>query len=260
MNNNSSYFDSLMSSLPKMSSVTVDSMLTPPLKDALLSISQSYSSVALNASVQSITVAYRSVLSSLGIASATLLSECSQVLSTYSPVIEAAKTANCSLSHLSLSEQPLSVVKTVAVATKSALESSDSFDSIENSDEYMELSKPLADMVKHVDASVQLPDADKNNVVRVSKVDRNTILSVLSIIISLLMALYTFQSDKSNAKISDQQHTESLEQDQRQHEENLHQDQQQHEDIMQELQQIEENTAPNSLPQKPTSTTTQSEQ
>lgn len=103
MNNNSSYFDSLMSSLPKMSSVTVDSMLTPQLKNALLSISQSYSSVALNASVQSITVAYRSVLSSLGIASATLLSECSQVLSTHSPVIEAAKTANCSLSHFSLS-------------------------------------------------------------------------------------------------------------------------------------------------------------
>ena len=91
MNNNSSYFDSLMSSLPKMSSVTVDSMLTPQLINALLSISQSYSSVALNASVLSITVAYRSVLSSLGIASATLLSECSQVLSTHSPVIEAAK-------------------------------------------------------------------------------------------------------------------------------------------------------------------------
>lgn len=143
-------------------------------------------------------------------------------------------------------------IDSIVSAISSALSSLDktATSSEENSNDYIELSEPLVDMVQQVDNSIELPKADENNVVRVSRIDRNTVLSVLNIIISVIMALYTIQADISSAQESSQQHNESLEQDQRQHEENLRQDQQQHEEVMRELhcqteilEQIEQNTS-----------------
>lgn len=157
---------------------------------------------------------------------------------------------------------------TIVSAVSSALGSLDktTTSSEENSNDYIELSEPLVDIVQQIDSSIELPKADENNVVRVSRIDRNTVLSVLNIIISVIMALYTIQADISSAQESSQQHNESLEQDQRQHEENLRQDQQQYEEVMRELhcqteilEQIEQNTSADADSQEFTTATKQSE-
>lgn len=101
---------------------------------------------------------------------------------------------------------------TIVSAVSSALGSLDktTASSEENSNDYIELSEPLVDIVQQIDDSIELPEADENNVVRVPKIDRNTVLSVLGIIISVIMALYTIQSDKANKESAAKDHAEII--------------------------------------------------
>ena len=135
-----------------------------------------------------------------------------------------------------------SIVSAVSSALGSLDKSTTSSEEISN--DYIDLSEPLADLVQQIDDSIELPEADENNVVRVPKIDRNTVLSVLGIIISVIMALYTIQSNNSNAKLSTEQHNESMQEEQKQ---------------TGLLEQIEKNTSTDSNSQAPASTTTQSE-
>lgn len=114
------------------------------------------------------------------------------------------------------------IVSSVSSALGSLDKSATSSENI--SDDYIELSEPLADIIQQIDDSIELPEADENNVVRVPKIDRNTVLSVLGIIISVIMALYTIQTDKANKESATQDHAE----------------------IVQILEQIEENTSSDS--------------
>lgn len=264
MNNDSSYFDSLMASLPKMSLSTAMSMLTPELEDALLGISQTFSSVALNTSAQSVAGAYESVLSSLGVAqvSASHLSEFSRVLSTYSPAIEAAKAlseaANCALSRSVLSDQPLSVVKAVASVTKSALESSESRVCLDDSEEYIDLSKPLADMVKQVDSSMQFPDADNQNSVRIKKTNTDTFWQVVSLILAIIALLQAAHYHNVDTVSSAQDQAELMQEEEFQ----TCEEQKQTAELIKQtkiLEQIEKNTSDDTSSQESGPATAQSE-
>lgn len=137
-------------------------------------------------------------------------------------------------------------IDSMVSAVSSALGSLDksATSSEEISDDYIELSEPLADIVQQIDDSIELPKADENNVVRIPKIDRNTVLSVLGIILSLIMGLYTIYSNISNTELSIEQHNESMQEEQKQTE---------------LLEQIEENTASDSNSQESLPPTTQSE-
>lgn len=264
MNNDFSYLDSLMSSMPKISLSTAKSMLTPELEDALLGISQTFSSVALNASAQSVAGAYKSVLSSLGVAevSASHLSEFSRVLSAYSPAIEAAKSlseaVNSTLSRPVLSEQPQFVVKVIASVAESALESSDSHVDFNDSREYIDLSEPLADMVKQVDSSVQFPDSDNQNSVRIKKTNTDTFWQVVSILIAIIALLQSAHYHNIDAISSSQDHAELVQEEKAQTRE---EQKQTAEPIKQTkiLDQIEKNISDDTDSRKTAPTTTRSE-
>ena len=264
MNNDSSYLDSLMSSLSEMSLSAAKSMLTPALEDSLLNISRSFSSTALNASAQSINAAYESVLSNLGIAesSAVHLSELSRVLSTYSPAMEAAKSlseaVNCALPRSDLSEQPLSAVKAVASVAKSALESSESHIFLDDSEEYINLSKPLADMVKQVDSSIQFPDADDQNTVRIKKTNTESFWQVVSLILAIIAILQTAHYHNVDAVSSAQDQAELIQEEELQ----TREEQKQTAELIKQtkiLEQIEINTSSDLDSHESVSTTTQSE-
>lgn len=264
MNNDFSYLDSLMSSMPKMSLSAAKSMLTPELEDALLGISQTFSSVALNTSAQSVAGAYKSVLSSLGVAevSASHLSEFSRVLSTYSPAIEAAKVlseaTNCALSRSVLSEQPLSVVQAVASVAKSALESSELRVCLDDSEEYIDLAKPLADMVKQVDSSVQFPDADDQNTIRIKKTNTESFWQVVSLILAIIAILQTAYYHNVDTVSSAQDQAELMQEEELQ----TREEQKQTAELIKQtkiLEQIEINTSSDLDSHESASTTTQSE-
>ena len=139
----------------------------------------------------------------------------------------------------------------------SAAESSD----IENTsdclhpDNYIELSDSFAELAKQLDNSLELPSPDENNIVKVSKMDRGTLLSLLGIICSILIAMFNFQATKANSEVNAQQHAESLEQDQRQHEELMAEERKQ----THLLEQIEKNTSIDSTTQDSISSTMKSE-
>ncbi len=264
MNNNSSYFDLLMASLPKKSLSAAVSMLTPELEDALLGINQTYSSVALNASAQAVVGAYKSVLSNLGVAelSAAHLSEFSRVLSAYSPAVEAAKSlseaVNCALPRSALSAQPLSAVKAVASVAKSALESSESHIFLDDSEEYINLSKPLADMVKQVDSSVQFPDADDQNTVRIKKTNTESFWQVVSLIIAIIAILQAAHYHNADTVSSAQDQAELMQEEELQ----TREEQKQTAELIKQtkiLEQIEINTSSDLDSHESASTTTQSE-
>lgn len=139
MDKDSFQFNKLASSLPKMSASTVNSMFTPQMKEALSDFCQNYSSVALNASAQAVSIAYKSVLSDLRApeVSSSVLSRFSQVLSEYSPVVEAARDLVVSSNYAlfrSLSEQSLSAAKAVASSSQIAQELSSSLESLSDDD------------------------------------------------------------------------------------------------------------------------------
>lgn len=134
----------------------------------------------------------------------------------------------------------------------------------------IELSKELVEFIYQVDNSIELPEADENNAVRIKKSNTDTfnkVISVISFIISLITFFYMFYQDYSNTALTNQHHTEQMLQSEEHHLEQMQQEQEHHDERMQEerkqtselqkqseyLKQIAENTAP-SVETNPTST------
>lgn len=273
-----SKFNIAIEALNKLNSIDFCKTLSPALQDFINNL-EPYSKIIHSTSVLSATEIakkfqiYYSELYKSTFTATQIAQSASKALSINIPYdydsISGAVSAMASLTQsLSGSDTVTRAVDEIVSNVSSALDSLDKLttSSEEISNDYIELSEPLADIVQKIDSSIELPKADENNVVRVSAINRDTLLNLLGVIIALIMAIYTIQSDKSNTELSIQQHNEVLEQGQRQHEENLRQDQQQHEEAMRELhhqteflEQIEQNTSTDADSQEFTTATTQSE-
>lgn len=100
--------------------------------------------------------------------------------------------------------------------------------------DYIDLPQPVAELISDIDNSIELPSPDSEHVVRVRKLNHDTYLSVISILLTLISLFYGVISSNSSANLSKQQHKELMQQNQQQHKELLLQDQQQHAELMQE--------------------------
>lgn len=130
-------------------------------------------------------------------------------------------------------------IDSIVSAISSALSSLDktATSSEENSNDYIELSEPLADMVQQVDNSIELPVADNQHTVKIEKSNPDLLGKVLPIILAILAILQAAYYHTIDSVSSAQDHAE----------------------IVQILEQIEENTSADYDSQKPAHTTTQLE-
>lgn len=124
-------------------------------------------------------------------------------------------------------------------AVSSALGSLDksATSSEEISDDYIELSEPLADIVRQIDDSIELPVANSQQTVKIEKSNSDLFRKVVAIILAILPILLTVYYHTIDSARSAQEHDE----------------------IVQILERIEENTSTDSNSQEPAPITTQSE-
>lgn len=102
-----------------------------------------------------------------------------------------------------------------------ALESEESL--FDLGDDYIELSEPLAESVVSVNNSIDLPKANKNNKVHISKSDVELFAAIISVVFAILSFIVSVHSNKESS-IAD-------------------------ETIIEILQQIEENTSTDQTPE-----------
>ena len=128
---------------------------------------------------------------------------------------------------------------TIVSAVSSALGSLDktTTSSEENSNDYIELSEPLVDIVQQIDSSIELPVADNQHTVKIEKSNPDLLGKILPIILAILAILQAAYYHTIDSISSAQDHAE----------------------IVQILEQIEENTSADYDSQEPAHTTKQSE-
>ena len=130
-------------------------------------------------------------------------------------------------------------IDSIVSAVSSALSSLDktATSSEEKSNDYIELSEPLVDIVQQVDNSIELPVADNQHTVKIEKSNPDLLGKVLPIILAILAILQAAYYHTIDSVSSAQDYAE----------------------IVQILEQIEENTSADYDSQEPAHTTTQSE-
>lgn len=128
---------------------------------------------------------------------------------------------------------------TIVSAVSSALGSLDktTTSSEENSNDYIELSEPLMDIVQQIDNSIELPVADNQHTVKIEKSNPDLLGKILPLILAILAILQAAYYHTIDSISSAQDHAE----------------------IVQILEQIEENTSADYDSQEPAHTTKQSE-
>ena len=102
-----------------------------------------------------------------------------------------------------------------------------SISSESESNDYIDLPEPVAELISDIDDSIELPSPNSNQVIRIDKSNRDTLFAVLGLLLSIFSLFYSMFSDNASTALSKQQHAERIQQSEDQHEELMLEEQRQ---------------------------------
>lgn len=148
------------------------------------------------------------------------------------------KTFSSVISDLNLTTSAISNMASVAEKIFEDTYTSD------NTDDCIELEKSVADIVKQIDESIELPNPNKENKVQIEKSNSEVFWQVISIILTIITILQAAYYHNADAVSSAQDHAELMQEEilQTQEEKNQTDEQMKQTEI---LKQIEKNTDSN---------------
>lgn len=219
------------------------SNLSPELLDALDNLSHSPQISSIQETARKLQI-YYSNLYNPALTATAISQAASKALSINIPygydsisgVISAMSSYSQTLASLNTTSSGIDSIVSVVSSALSSLDKT-ATSSEEKSNDYIELSEPLVDIVQQVDNSIELPVADNQHTVKIEKSNPDLLGKVLPIILAILAILQAAYYHTIDSVSSAQDYAE----------------------IVQILEQIEENTSADYDSQEPAHTTTQSE-
>ena len=107
---------------------------------------------------------------------------------------------------------------------------------------HIDLPEQLSEIVNAIDDTLELPQHDLNNIVRIDKTNTDKFWKVISLLVTIIGIIVPIYLDATNTKLSEQQHAESMRLEQRHHDEYIREESKQTD----YLKKIAENVSPDS--------------